>query len=494
MYQMSLFDGNAPFIIDKPVRLIELFAGIGSQAKAMEVLRRMYGIEWQRWGVIEWEQKAVDSYNVLHNMNEVAQDITKITANDLGIVDTDKYCYLMTYSFPCTDLSLAGLQQGMAKDSGTRSSLLWEVERILNECTEGQSSRLPQVLLMENVPQVASGSNGEQTVMDGIVPISNGEYFDEWKKFLTSKGYKNYGKILNAKDYGIPQSRRRYFMISILGDYYFTFPKSKKLTITMANLLERQVDPKYYITDKKIKTINSSTYVTNTRQIQDKDICDTLCARDNKDPKCVVVAELDTKSFSICNKVYDTNALAPTLLAQGNSTITKVVDRPKVIAELDTEVKTFGDRAKVYDPNALAPTLTCAGLGGGLETKILERCEVIGHIVTHNLEMHNRVYNSSGLCPTLTTQTGGGLEKKVAELSGRVRKLTPKEYWRLMGFEDADYDKASKIHKKTTLYTQAGNSIVVSVLIAIFGELLGLDTSKIEYDTNQFKYTRRKEV
>ncbi len=146
MSTLSLFDSyKVPLKIDKPVRLIELFAGIGSQAKAMTRL----GKEFEHYRVCEFDKYAITSYNAIHGTDFETSDITKLTAADLGIVDTDKYYYLLTYSFPCQDLSMAGKQKGMAKGENTRSSLLWEVERLLNECEE-----LPQILLMENVTQV----------------------------------------------------------------------------------------------------------------------------------------------------------------------------------------------------------------------------------------------------------------------------------------------------------------------------------------------------
>lgn len=148
--QISLFDGQQRFRIEKPIRLIELFAGIGSQAKALTNL----GAAFEHYRICEFDKYAVTSYNAIHSTNFQPSDITKLKGEDLGIVDTDKYCYLLTYSFPCQDLSNAGKGKGMEKGSGTRSGLLWEVERLLTE-----TKNLPQVLVMENVPQVASQKN-----------------------------------------------------------------------------------------------------------------------------------------------------------------------------------------------------------------------------------------------------------------------------------------------------------------------------------------------
>lgn len=155
---------------------------------------------------------------------------------DLGITDTDKYCYIMTYSFPCQDLSVAGKGAGMTKGSGTRSGLLWEVERLLNEVEE-----LPQILLMENVPQV----HGKKNIDD----------FNQWLNSLEWKGYKNYYQDLNAKDYGVAQSRNRCFCVSVLGNKGYEFPKPILLTKTMKDYLEDEVDEKYYIKSDKAREL-----------------------------------------------------------------------------------------------------------------------------------------------------------------------------------------------------------------------------------------------
>ena len=127
MVQLKLFENNIK--ITKPIRLIELFAGIGAQAKALENL----GVEFEKYFVCDFDKYAITSYNAIHNTNFKPSDITKITAKDLNVIDGDKYTYILTYSFPCQDLSLAGLKKGMSENSNTRSSLLWEVKRLLIE-------------------------------------------------------------------------------------------------------------------------------------------------------------------------------------------------------------------------------------------------------------------------------------------------------------------------------------------------------------------------
>ena len=142
MDQINVFELlYEPYKIKTRIRLMELFGGIGSQSKSLERL----GVDFEHYKLVEFDKYAVKSYNAVHGTNFETSDITKIHAKDLEIVNTDEFTYLLTYSFPCQDLSLAGKQKGMKKGSGTRSGLLWEVERLLDECVE-LNGNLPQVL------------------------------------------------------------------------------------------------------------------------------------------------------------------------------------------------------------------------------------------------------------------------------------------------------------------------------------------------------------
>lgn len=342
--QISMFDGLNRFVIDKPIRLIELFAGIGSQAKALQNLH----LNFEHYRICEFDKYAVQSYNAVHGTSFKTSDITKINANDLGITDTDKYCYIMTYSFPCQDLSNAGKQAGMAKGSGTRSGLLWEVERLLDECKE-----LPQVLILENVPQIISQANIE--------------HFAKWVEKLEKLGYKNKWQVLNAKDFGIPQNRERCFMVSILCDYYYDFPNKIPLTLRLKDMLEKEVDEKYYLSDSML---------------------DYIVSKDDK---------------------YKVNE---------NSL---VINR-NIACTINT---------RVGNTRADASDFICEDLPEDFNLKLIK--------------------------PILF----------------RIRKLTPKECWRLMGFSDSDVDKAIGIGMSNAqLYRQAGNSIVVNVLMAIFNQMI----------------------
>jgi len=233
MENISMFEMMYPtFKIDKPIRLIELFAGVGSQAMAL----RNIGADFEHYRVVEFDKYAIASYNAIHNTEFEITDITEIKGCDLGVRETNKYYYIMTYSFPCQDLSVAGKMKGMSKGDNTRSGLLWEVERLLNEV-----ENLPQVLLMENVPQVVGQANMKD--------------FQLWQKFLEEKGYSNYTEILNAKDYGVAQNRERCFMVSLLGEWNYKFPKPIPLTKTMKDYLEDEVDEKYYINNEKAQKL-----------------------------------------------------------------------------------------------------------------------------------------------------------------------------------------------------------------------------------------------
>lgn len=234
--QLNLFSlDKQPFRIDKPIRLIELFSGLGSQAMALRDL----GADFEHYRAVEFDKFAMASYNAIHGTDFKPTDIRDIKGEDLGICDCDKYCHILTYSFPCQDLSVAGKQLGMAKGSGTRSGLLWEVERLLNEC-----AKLPQVLIMENVADVHNKKNMPD--------------FQKWLDFLESKGYSNYWQDLNAKNYGVAQNRLRTFCVSLLGDYAYTFPEPIPLTKTMKDYLEDEVSEKFYIDTEKAQKLMRS--------------------------------------------------------------------------------------------------------------------------------------------------------------------------------------------------------------------------------------------
>lgn len=285
-----------PLRIDKTIRLIELFAGYGSQAMALERL----GAKFEHYRAIEFDKYAMASYNAVHGTDFEPTDIKDVKGIDLGIADKEHFTYLLTYSFPCTDLSIAGKQAGMARGSGTRSGLLWEVERLLTECKN--LGNLPDILLMENVTEVHG--------------YKNKSHFDEWVSFLDSLGYTSYLEDLNAADYLVAQHRERSIMVSILGNYNFKFPVGVPLNTCMADYLEDKVDEKFYVKSQKaynliVKLVDNGTLPSdempipthhqhqaeettnidrkalaylNSKRIDkvDVEVAKTLCARDYK--------------------------------------------------------------------------------------------------------------------------------------------------------------------------------------------------------------------
>lgn len=270
--QINLFD-FPKLKIEKKIRLIELFAGIGAQSMAL----RDIGADFEHYRVVEFDKYAIKAYNAIHGTDFETTDICDVHGSDLGITEKDKYCYILTYSFPCTDLSVAGMMKGMSKSDwlegkSTRSGLLWEVERILSELAQQD---LPQVLLMENVPQVHAEANKAD--------------FDVWLSFLRGKGYQNFWQDLNSKDFGIPQNRERCFCVSILSDAFvdFEFPEPIQLEKVMRDYLEENVDEKYYINnekaDKLIKElIESGVLPTENREQRNYKTVD-LCVKGSRD-------------------------------------------------------------------------------------------------------------------------------------------------------------------------------------------------------------------
>ena len=183
---------------------------------------RNLGADFEHYRVVEFDKYAMDSYNAIHGTNFDPTDINEVKGVDMGIEDKTRFTYLLTYSFPCTDISVAGRMAGMAEDSGTRSSLLWQVKRILEELKETDS--LPQILLMENVTAIHSDENKP--------------HFQKWLDFLNEIGYCSYSQDLNAADYGVAQHRERTFVLSILGEYNYTFPHTMDLNKCIENYFE----------------------------------------------------------------------------------------------------------------------------------------------------------------------------------------------------------------------------------------------------------------
>lgn len=249
------------------LRVIELFAGIGAQAAALDRI----GAEWESVGIVEIDPYCVTAYNAIHGTNYEPSDITKVKRLP--------ECDLLTYSFPCTDISNAGKQKGLAEGSGTRSSLLWEVYRLLTAYTANGGGYLPKYLLMENVKAL---------VQKKFKPD-----FEAWVRRLEELGYTTYWQVLNATDYGLPQNRERVIAVSILNDDEgYEFPKPQPLELKLKDLLEPEVDPKYYISAESIKSRLDSEFCHRQRSIivGGGGVSRTLTAREWKEPTCVALS------------------------------------------------------------------------------------------------------------------------------------------------------------------------------------------------------------
>jgi len=355
------------------IKLFEAFAGIGSQAKALQTLSNELGFKLEVVGISEFDKYAQLSYEAVHGKVHNYGDITKIDKlpNDIDI---------FTYSFPCQDISHAGQGKGLKKGSGTRSGLLWEVERLL------KASKKPKVLLMENVKALVSKKHKE-------------DYY-EWLTELEKLGYSNYWEILNSKHFGIPQNRERVFCVSILGEYNYDFPKGFDLKLKLKDLLEGDVNSKYYLSDKMMDYIVSD------------------------------------------NEKWTGN--------NGNSLVNK-----SVASAINT-----GEGSRRCDASNY--------ILNGYTQEDLDLKKVKIASASNSREYKKRGVVQKGMIQTLKTS---GYDVGVVMKDLRIRKLTPKECWRLMGFKDDSFEKAEKVVSNSQLYKQAGNSIVVNVLYHIFKQL-----------------------
>ena len=313
----------------KKISINELFSGIGAQRKALLNI----GLDVEVVGISEIDKYAIQSYEAIFGKTRNYGDICTVQNLD--------YADLWTYSFPCQDISVAGKTKGM--NENTRSGLLYQVQRLLEVAKEDNT--LPKYLLLENVKNLVGKQFKSQ--------------FDLWIKYLDDLGYKTYWQALNAKDYGMPQNRERVFAISIRRDLNkdYEFPQKEKLTKRLVDILEDEVDEKYYLSQFFIDYL-----VKNS---------------------------------------------------------------------LDNKEKGNGFKFKPHD------------------------------------------FNDADVAFSITTKAGQRMTDNFIRKDTKIRKLTPLECWRLMGFNDEDFYKAKNSGvSDTQLYKQAGNSIVISVLEKIFDNLL----------------------
>ena len=353
------------------MRILELFGGYGSQALALENL----GIDFKS-DLCEIDKYAIQAYNQIHGETFNYGDICTIDETKLPYYD------LITYSSPCQDFSVAGKQAGGEKGSGTRSSLLWECERIIRKVK-------PKYLLMENVKALTSKK---------FMPL-----FAKWLMTLESIGYKNYWKVLNAKDYGVPQNRERVFVVSILGEQKYQFPNPIPLKKRLKDILEKNVDEKYYLSEKICQRFQYNK--------MGEDVIGTT-----KGEECTRKGNRDFV-YSVEHKI---GALSATDYKQPKQIMEPIQIKENTQKGYSEAYE--GDSINLEQPNSktrrgrvghqMANTLTCSCNQGVVEPKVMQ----VGNVInTGNFDnpQRGRIYSTNGCSPALNTVSGGGLEPKV---------------------------------------------------------------------------------
>lgn len=407
------------------LKVLELFGGIGACSKALERL----GIDYEIADYVEIDKYAVKSFNAMHNTNFKPQDITTW--------DKDIEVDLVMHGSPCQDFSLAGLQAGGDEGSGTRSSLMYETIRIVKKLK-------PKYVIWENVKNLLSKKHKHN--------------FDSYLEIMEKLGYANYYKVLNAKDYGIPQNRERVFTISIRADVVFReeinfdFPPKQELKLKLKDMLEDNVDEKYYLSEDKIDKISHwKGFQKPFEKVQGKNsIVPTLTARG--------AGEEHNGMITFSDNLENTTNLQEQCLNIKNAT------------KKGYQEAYNGDGVDLSQPNS--KTRRGRVQKDSIQTLTTQNnlgvC-VIGNYMPSGHEA-SRIIDSKGIAPTIKENHGTVNATQTNDL--RIRKLTPKECWRLMGFDDEDFNKASQVNSNTQLYKQAGNSIVVNILESILKNLL----------------------
>lgn len=636
----------------EPIKMIEIFSGIGAQAKALDTLP----IPHEVVATMDVEKEAIVSYasmrydlekeianyefpskevmvselqskNVGFDFVKRKHSITMKTnidkvklyyisdklSNNLGDVSLQKelpYVDIIFHSSPCQSFSCAGKGEGGDEGSGTTSSLMWESLRLIG-------TSMPRFIVWENVAAVLSGKHRHN--------------FLKYLERLSEMGYESAFELLNSKNYGVPQNRLRIFCVSrkiedesdrdtttreckssnkqVINTMKeirekhpnikiwegFTFPEPIPLTTRLKDILEHDVPEKYYLPDDRIEKILNSSFMQEKKRIQTTDVCDTLLARDWKDPKCVPVEEPQVKQIgNVCptktrenpnqGRVYDKDGIAPALTTmEGGNREPMVIDEIKVVGNY---MPSNHDASRVVDVDGIAPTVkenhgtvtaiaepfivasrgrnpenpSDRTVGAPTEQRLepnfsgttncltsvqkdnyvcepqvlrAERTEY-GKAIRKQYEsgeidekignMREMKPRTDGVSNTITTllkdnyvaepivekvaivedqfpgsrdariykeysptlrQNCNGLkvangEEEQPKIRWRIRKLVPVECWKLMAFTIEDCNRASKFVSNSALYKQAGNSIVVNVLIAIMSSLFIEDGHKAE--------------
>lgn len=515
------------------VRVGTLCSGYDSQCLAMERLKRNFpdfDYELVFWGEFDPESKrpldkqpAVIAHNALFPQwaDRNVGDMTKADWDKVGEID------LLTYSTPCTDISNAGRQAGAEKDSGTRSSIIWHTEKAIGTLR-------PKYLLMENVANFVSKAH-----------IGT---FKAWMALVESLGYNNFAKVLNATEFGCPQNRERIFVVSIRKDISdkFYFPQPIKLEKRFKDVLESNVDEKYYLSNALISSLsrdNKGFKAMKPSTPPHTGVASCLTARMHKMgrsdnyimetniPICLN-SKVAGKQPSLQDRVYSVDGVStaittcflpniaePIAVAMrgrnpenpsergksngrykqrlepnitGCANAITSVQKDCLVAEPLISVHPFSHKLE-FNPNSsvksIAPALRATDYKCPpcvWEPQVMQ----VGNIYPDTDKFKNRtmgrVYDAAGIAPTINTCGGGGREPKIVEgeitsnnllelvQAGlvRIRKITPREAFRLMDIEEEYIDVLMSCGVANTgMYQLAGNSIVVGCLYHIFRKM-----------------------
>lgn len=451
------------------LRVFEAFAGYGSQAMALERLARKHPGQfgYEVVGISEIDRYAIQAHRAVHGDHITNYgDIARIDWAQVPDID------LLTYSFPCTNISTAGRQEGLAEGSGTSSSLLWECQRAIEQ-------KRPKFLLMENVKALTQKKFRPE--------------FERWCATLEALGYKNFWQVINATQCNVPQNRERVFMVSIWGGQSYEFPQPQELERRLAHVLEPRVDESFYLSQEQVAKIVAHC---------ERKVSEGCGFKTNFQTKHGISGAIKTKEGS---REYDTYIVEPQVIADPRRTFNKIQLSEQSIGVSPTICSTdsrgphlvillgytrdrYG-RVTSYHPKLVSNAITTAtGSGGNTDQFVAEldaepRVQCVGNLHPESAwggqpRNQDRVYGIGGVAPTLNACGGGNREPKILLPPGwgqevyRVRKLTPREAFRLMDVADADIDRIQAQNiSKTQQYKLAGNSIVVACMERIFENL-----------------------
>jgi len=381
------------------IKLLSLFTGIGAFEKALKNLN----IPYELVGFSEIDKYAIKSYCNIHNETEDKNlgDIKQIKTEDLP-----KEIDIMTWGFPCQDISIAGKLKGIEKGI-TRSGLYFEGYRILKDV-------MPKISIIENVKNLTSKRFKNE--------------FLSILKDIEDLGYNNYCRVLNAKDFNIPQNRERVFIISIRKDidkHSFKFPDKQFLKIRLKDVLEKNVDEKYYLSEKALgRLIKYSNKIITKPQNPIVSAClvanyfkmgarDQQYIQDDKVKRIIGVYDEDGKEHQ-AGSVYDEKGIAPTLTHANGGNI-----QPHIFVKQGT----------ILTSPQIMPIVT----SGNFKPNIAENMKIKMYNLYNNKEITDVAPTQTSNCGNIYS-TAAVLITEDKQYCFRVRKLTPRECWRLMRF------------------------------------------------------------